>query len=155
MDVANPLFWDIGWILVFGLPALALAYWLLAGRGKARSAASPRRATATLSAITFVACSLSMVPSSRPSTSIVLFGDDTTREQAFSSIAASGAEILWAHESGLVAALNLGSDASRAPLYRGGAIIVTGTLAPCAEWLGASKNPPRSALITTIMSSLL
>src|SRR4051794_425116 len=48
VDVANPLFWDIGWILVFGLPALALAYWLLAARGKAHSAVSPRRATATL-----------------------------------------------------------------------------------------------------------
>jgi len=60
--------------------------------------------------------------------------DAVTREHAFSSIAASGAEIVWIHESGLVAALKVGPDASRAPLYRSGAILVGATAAPCLAW---------------------
>src|SRR4051794_8119276 len=28
VDVASPLPWDIGWMVIFGVPALALGYWL-------------------------------------------------------------------------------------------------------------------------------
>ena len=134
VDVPNPLIWDIGWMTVFGLPALAAAYWLLVARRTGRAGASPRRAPAALSVMMVMAAAISMVPPAGANTIVVLFADAVTREHAFSAIAASGAEIVWMHESGLVAALKVGPDASRAPLYRSGAVLVGATAVPCLAW---------------------
>jgi len=80
------------------------------------------------------AAGLSLAPPSGAGTTIAVFGDEVAPQDAFASIAASGAEIVWAHPSGLVSALNMSSDVSRAPLYRAGAVLVSGTMAPCAAW---------------------
>src|SRR3954447_8132682 len=50
VDVASPLPWDIGWMIVFGLPALALGYWLLASRRNRVPPISPRGVSIALTA---------------------------------------------------------------------------------------------------------
>jgi hypothetical protein len=132
VDVTHPIWWDIGWMVVFGAPALALAWWLTRrGRG-GPPGTWPTGVAASVTGIMFLAAAISLVPAAGTNTVVAVFGDNVNSREAFSSIAESGAEIVWVHESGLVAALRLDRDASRAPLYRAGATLVSGAVSPCA-----------------------
>jgi uncharacterized membrane protein len=131
VDVADPIWWDIGWMIVFGVPALAAAWWLIRRDGPPPTGTWPTGVAAGLTGVIFLAGAISFVPTAGPNAIVAIFSDDVTSTAAFSSIAESGAEIVWVHESGLVAALHLGRDASRAPLYRAGATLVSGAVAPC------------------------
>jgi len=62
VDVVSPLFWDIAWLIVFGLPALALAYWLLRSTPGASPPVSPRRALASVTAIMLTTTAISLAP---------------------------------------------------------------------------------------------
>jgi uncharacterized membrane protein len=132
VDVTYPIWWDIGWMVVFGAPALALAWWLTRTGRAGRQGTWPTGVAAIVTGIMFLAGAISFVPAAGTNTVVAVFSDKVTSREAFSSIAKSGAEIVWVHESGLVAALRLGRDASRAPLYQAGATLVSGAVSPCA-----------------------
>jgi hypothetical protein len=66
---------------------------------------------------------------------VAVFGSDAPASQVFAAVAASGARIKWAHQSGTIVALEFGEGASSMPLYRAGAFLVMGSVAPCVGWI--------------------
>ena len=137
VDVENPLVWDVGWLIAFGVPALVAGVWILA---RARSEVpsdhgSMRRASAGLTSVILIAGLVSLLPTGGNAGTVAVFGSDATPAQVFQAVAAFGARIKWAHQSGTIVALDFGEGASRTPLYRSGAILVTGAVAPCIGWI--------------------
>jgi len=143
VDVASPLPWDIGWMLVFGLPALILAWRLLASNRPGPPALSSGALSGGLTSLVLAAGALSMIPpKGAAAMTIVVFGQSVRSSEAFTALAESGADIVWAHESGLVAVLGTTPDMARAPLYRSGAMLLSGSFSPCAAWL-VNRTPDR------------
>jgi uncharacterized membrane protein len=135
VDVPNPLAWDIGWMIVFGVPTVALGLWLLA-----RSRQEPPRETrsaagrAALTGIVLAAGPLGFLQPANAAT-LVLFQSGMSPAQTFAAVAAADARIVWAHESGGLIAVLPGSDFSRIKLVRSGAIFVgTGWIAGCTSY---------------------
>jgi uncharacterized membrane protein len=130
VDVDNPLVWDVGWMLVFGLPTAAASLWLLSRGGKEQRS-NTGTASGALTSIVLISALVSLLPTGKSDAVVAIFAPSITPSGAFNAIAASGAQIIWAHESGSIVALNMGSAATALPLYESGAILVNGTLAPC------------------------
>jgi uncharacterized membrane protein len=137
VDVDNPLVWDVGWIIIFGVPAVAASLWILSrGRKQPPSATgSLRTASGTLTSVVLMSVAISILPIGKSDTALAIFEPTITPSRAFDAIAESGARILWAHQSGSIVALKMGAEARTLPLYASGAIVVSGTLAPCVGWL--------------------
>jgi len=143
VDVASPLPWDIGWLLVFGVPALIAAWWLLASNRRGPPALSGRALPGVLTSLVVAAGALSLVPpKNAAATTVVLFAESISAPEAFTAMAESGADIVWAHESGQLAVLGVTPGMSRVPLYRSGAMLISGSFSPCAAWL-VNGNPER------------
>jgi uncharacterized membrane protein len=135
VDVPNPLAWDIGWMVVFGLPALVIAGWLFA---RAKSDPPPdSRSRMTPSAVTtlvLMAGSLGLLQPANSAT-VVLFRSDVSPDEAFSAVAAADGRVVWAHASAQLIAVAAGEHFNRLQLYRSGAIFVgVGGVAGCAAF---------------------
>jgi uncharacterized membrane protein len=130
VDVDNPLVWDVGWMLVFGLPTAAASLWLLSRAGK-EPPPHTGIASGALTSVLLISALVSLLPTGKSDFVVAIFAPSITPSGAFKAIAASGAQIIWAHESGSIIALNMGSAAKALPLYASGAILVSATFAPC------------------------
>lgn len=134
VDVANPLAYDLGWLLIFGVSSLLIGVWLWrrSGTGGAGLSASAL-AGLVLAAAPWVAQS---PPGSR---AMVLFGANTTSAEAFAAVAAIDRRIVWADQaSGLVLVDRVSfTDALR--LYRRGALMIgSGPFSgSCLAWAGS------------------
>jgi len=137
VDVDNPLVWDIGWMLVFGLPAVAASLWLLSRAGKEppSSTGSIGIASGALTSVFLVSAVISLLPIGKSDTVIAIFGPSVSTARAFDAIAESGARILWAHQSGSIVALKMGREGTTLPLYASGVFVVSSASAPCVGWL--------------------
>lgn len=146
VGVPNPLAYDIGWFVVFGVPTL-LAGWYLWRRGGqgdgSGGAGGPRRPmVASLLALSvLVAGPVAALPSANTAATMVLFRPGTTAADAFAAVATAGGRVLWAHESGELLAVHFDPAssgwASTWRLYRHGALLVGNTpvLAGCLGWM--------------------
>jgi uncharacterized membrane protein len=135
VDVPNPMVWDIGWLVVFGLPSLVLGMWLLRrGRGDAGGSQS-RVAALVLSAALAVAIPISAIPAAG-GTTLVVFRPGIGATQSFSAIAAIGGRIIWSDPSGELVAIDSSAGTGRWRLYGHGALLVgsSGWLAGCLGW---------------------
>jgi len=136
VDVPNPLAWDIGWVVLFGVPTVAVGLWLLA---KARKGPpSERRSSGTvpgaLAGLVLIAGPVSLV-APQTSTTIVLFRPGATPAETFAAVAANGGKVVWAHESGEMLAVDMPSELDRLRLYGSGAIYVGVTgIVGCTAW---------------------
>src|SRR3954449_1019771 len=130
IDVDNPLVWDAGWMLVFGLPTAAASLWLLSRGGK-EPPSHTGIASGALTSVLLISAVISLRPTGKSDAVVAIFAPSITPSGAFNAIAASGAQIIWAHESGSIIALNMASAAKALPLYASGAILVSATFAPC------------------------
>ncbi|MBB5693164.1 DUF2243 domain-containing protein [Muricoccus pecuniae] len=125
VDVPNPLAWDIGWIVVVGLPPLAAGLWL------ARTAPPPSRGgmgggavAASLAALCIGSASLASLPPPGVTTALVLFRPGISPDAAFAAAIAAGGRVAWSDPSGSLLAVDLGEDGSTWELLRGGALLV-------------------------------
>jgi hypothetical protein len=136
VDVENPLLWDIGWLMVFAVPSLLLAVWLLRREGGpgTRSKAGLVRPTLTLVALFAIAIS-GLAPSSR--STVVVFRPGVTPGEAFAAAASINARILWSDSAGGALALEVPETENPWRLYGRGAIFVSAGAfaAPCAASL--------------------
>lgn len=134
-DAADPLFWDLLWLAVFGLVPLALGLWLrrrpppAAGPGARRAAAG--LAVLALSAGLFAA---SGPPADAPA--VVVFRPGVEGSAAFDALAAADARVLWADRRGGVWVVQRSAQEPPLSLLRGGAWLVGGSWAGwgCANW---------------------
>ena len=146
VGVPNPLAYDIGWFLVFGVPTL-LAGWYLWRRGgqdgPAGGPSGPRRPVVAglLALLVLVAGPVAALPSAGTAATMVLFRPGTSAADAFAAVAAADGRVVWAHESGELLAVRFdpaaGAWAGTWRLYRHGALLVGSipVLAGCLGWM--------------------
>lgn len=149
MDSGDPLFWDVLWLVVFGLVPVAVG-WLLQRGGADSSGDSSadgssrgnRRATvpAVLALAVLTAGPVAALPPPDLSTVMVLFRPSMTPEEVFRAVAAVDGAVVWNDPSGKLWAIDLPPDRSSisgaGALYRHGALIVGNGLLPvgCFNW---------------------
>jgi len=138
VDVPNPLAWDIGWLVLFGVPTVAFGLWLLA---KTRKGPPERRPSGmipgALASLILIAGPVSLVTPTT-ATTIVLFRPGATPAETFAAVAAAGGKIVWAHQSGEMLAVDMPSQLDRYRLYSSGAVYVGTTgIAGCTAWVRA------------------
>ncbi|HYF54407.1 MAG TPA: DUF2243 domain-containing protein [Salinarimonas sp.] len=135
VDVPNPLVWDIGWLVVFGGPALALGLWLRrtadhGGTGGGRAAV----------ALTLAALTLGPVAARPPASDepvMVLFRSGIGAPAAFEAAASIDARVVWADPSGELLALMPGAQSPMWLLARGALLV--GTSPALAGCLAATR----------------
>ncbi|MDB5512601.1 MAG: hypothetical protein JWR08_2084 [Enterovirga sp.] len=139
VDVPNPLFWDLAWLVVFAVPSLAAGWWLMrrAGPSEPDGPDGPalRRVPAALAALVLVAGPVALLPPPGSSTAMVVFRPGVDSAQAFAAVAAADGRVLWSSRDGDVLAVDL-AGASVGPLYANGAMLVSTStlLAGCLAW---------------------
>ncbi|WP_375461672.1 DUF2243 domain-containing protein [uncultured Enterovirga sp.] len=136
VDVPNPLFWDIAWLVVFAVPSLAAAWWLMRKTGHdGPSGPGLRRAPAALAALVVVAGPVAILPPPGVSTAMVVFRSGIDAPAAFAAVAAVDGRVLWSSRNGDVLAVDLGGR-SPAALYANGALLVSSSslVAGCLAW---------------------
>ncbi|HEY8381546.1 MAG TPA: DUF2243 domain-containing protein [Microvirga sp.] len=133
VDVDNPLIWDIGWVVVFGIPPLLLGLWL--NRTAERGGTGGGRVAAGLAAVTLIAGPLAALPPQEGETVMVLFQEGIGAPRAFAAAAAIDARVVWADSSGELMAIVPGR-ASPWRLLSHGALMVgtTPALAGCLSF---------------------
>jgi len=139
VDVSNPLVWDIGWMMVFGVPALILALWLIRRAGQGGPPGTTRRPAAVamvLGLAVLVAGPLAALPPAGVTTTMVLFRPGTGAAAAFAAVAAIDGRILWADPSGDLLAIEAGPAGEAWRLYGHGALLVSSSslVAGCLAW---------------------
>ncbi|MFT8243182.1 DUF2243 domain-containing protein [Roseomonas sp. BN140053] len=139
VDVPDPLLWDVGWLVVTGLPPLFAGWWLRRHPGGgAPPAGGARRAAVpgALALLAVLAASFASLPPPGAATTLVLFRPGTGLAGAMAAVAAVDGRLAWADPSGELVSVQLGPDSSRWDLYRHGALLV-GTSAlsgGCLSW---------------------
>lgn len=142
VDSGHPLFWDLLWLALFGLPFLA-AGWRLrrqAARSGNGSAADPSARAALVAVVTLGAGAIAALPPADTGTSVVVFAPGTTPLQIFQAFDAADVRVIWADRSATVWAVHAAQRSDAFRLYRHGALLVSGSmLAPgCVNWLTRS-----------------
>ncbi|KAA2238029.1 DUF2243 domain-containing protein [Salinarimonas soli] len=133
VDVPNPLLWDIGWVVMFGVPPLLLGLWLRAHAD--RGGPGNGRVAAALSAIALLAAPIAALPPGGDAPVLVLFREGIGAPGAFAAVAAIDARVVWADPSGELLAIVPG-DRSPYRLIGHGALLVGGSpaVAGCLAW---------------------
>jgi uncharacterized membrane protein len=141
VDVPNPLLWDLGWLAIFGVPAVLAAWWVDSRRD--RDSGPPRgrngsRVAAGLSVLVLSAAPLAAVaPAARGGATLVVFRPGLGAAASFAAVAAVDGRVLWADASGEVLAIEASPGTGAWPLVRRGAVMV-GNIplsAGCLAWI--------------------
>lgn len=137
MDADVPLFWDLGWFVVFGVLPLACG-WLLRRR---RIEHSNRVWSSPLTLVLGVpiAGALAALPSPQQTTVMVLFRPDMSPGQSAAAIDAVGGRLVWTDPSGQLWAVDFSGGGDPTRLYFKGALVVSRSLLPvgCLSWVRA------------------
>lgn len=130
MDAAQPLLWDLGWALVFGvLPALLAWRWLRRpGRGTSTGGGgrAARAGATTLALCALVAGGISARPAPDMQQVVVLFAPGVSGAAAFDALSRADARVLWTDAGGGVWAVQLQDPRAAWRLYADGALLVSG-----------------------------
>jgi uncharacterized membrane protein len=133
VGVPNPLFWDVGWLIVFGVTSMFLGIWLLRTTGSPRGN-SGNGVAAIISGCIVIGAVISSVPNGSSST-IVLFRSDMRAAQTFAAAADIDAGVVWGDPTGRILVLNLPPSRRAWSLYARGALMVGNTgLGGCLNW---------------------
>ncbi len=141
MDVAEPIWWDIGWLVAFGLVPLAVAAILRrrGGDGSPGARSTALVAMAVLSGATLLAAAVSLlpVPGALPGTSVVVLQPGVTAGQWLGQVAQDDVRVLWSDAAGAVWIVQADVDVDRLSWYGRGAMYVSasGVPATCADWI--------------------
>ncbi len=131
VDAANPLAWDVAWLLVFGIVPIGLG-WML-DRGGPSGRAGPRVALLALLAGGMGGWALR--PPADQAYTLVVFRPGLEQSGIESAVAGLGWQVLWS-EPGTQATLIDLPDGQGWRLYGAGALIVSGAGLPagCLGW---------------------
>lgn len=131
-DSSDPLFWDILWLVAFGLLPMLIG-WFLRPSGPSRRREPHMAVLAML--VTLGGLWALQPPAGQPAFATVVFPGDAPMDKALSAIAATDAKLIWSSPDMGVAVLNL-DGGRKFDLYRHGAVFVSGSVVPagCFGW---------------------
>lgn len=134
MDSPNPLFWDLLWLVVFGVVPLVIG-WILR-RGGDRDGGGGRTAAVSLALAALVAGPLAALPSGESDQVLVMFRPGMEGAPAFNALASADARVLWVDRSGGLWAVSMGDPARARGLYAHGALLVSNSALAmgCFTW---------------------
>jgi uncharacterized membrane protein len=138
VDVPNPLVWDIGWLVVTGIPPLILGCLLIRAGGPGRGGGRGVVVASLLALLVLGAAPIASLPPAGVTTALVLFRPGIGLEGALSAIHAADGRIAWADSSGELVLVDM-RETNAWRLYRGGALMVGTTAATggCLAWTRA------------------
>lgn len=125
VDVADPMTYDLGWLLVFGLVPVANAFLLLRRRPPPANGRGGVGVAAGLALLALVAAPLAALPQPNANTAIAYFPPGARPAVAVNAAVSSRAGILWIDPDGRMMAVALTDPDTVRRLYRAGALLVT------------------------------
>jgi len=136
VDVPDPLAWDIGWMVVVGLPPLAAGLWLRRRADKPPGGGYGTAVAASLAAIVLASGPVAALSPAGTTTVLVLFRGDLGPDQAFAAAIAAGGRVAWSDPSGGLLAVDMSDGGSVLELYRRGALLVgsSAITGGCLAW---------------------
>lgn len=140
VDVDNPMFWDVSWLILFGVPFL-VAGWMLRSRSGPGGRSRIDRNAATAAVITIAVTAAGLVaalpPKGADTTTLVMFRSGATPAKVFQAFDKVDARVVWADRTGTVWAVKMNGASHAANLYRHGAILVSNSAVAlgCFSWL--------------------
>ncbi|MFC3168864.1 DUF2243 domain-containing protein [Paracoccus fontiphilus] len=137
VDSPNPLFWDLLWLVVFGLLPAALGLRLLRGTGGGLSRRGSRVAGLFLSLVTLGAGAIALRPPPDQPLTAAVFRQSLGQAGIDAVLKEAGAELVWTDGNGVVL-IDL-PQGRKWHLYRRGALLVSGAGLPpgCFSWSAA------------------
>jgi uncharacterized membrane protein len=124
VDVPDPLTWDIGWLVVTGLPPLAAGLWLARRTPPPGGGRHGAAVAASLALLVLASAPVAALPPAGMTTTLVLFRQDLGPDAAFAAAIAAGGRVAWSDPSGGLMAVDLRDGGSVLELYRRGALLV-------------------------------
>ncbi|WP_207540604.1 DUF2243 domain-containing protein [Sabulicella rubraurantiaca] len=139
VDVPNPLLWDLGWLVVTGVPPLLLGAWLFRRRGPGMRGPA---AAFGLSLLLLAAAPVAAMPAPGSLSAVMFRSEIGPVEAAVAVLQAGGRVVSVSVEGGIVVA-DL-TEANSFALYRAGALLVgrSALTAGCLAW---SRPAPSGA----------
>ena len=138
MDVANPLLWDLLWVVPFGLAVAAWGVVLLRRPGSGDGGRGRPAAALGLALAALAAGPVAALPPAGLADGMTLaaFRPGTTFPQVVAAADAVDGRLVWSDAAGGVWLIAVGPGASPARLYRHGALLVSnaGIGAGCLSW---------------------
>ena len=128
VDSGNPLAWDLAWLLVFGLLPL-LAGWRLMRRGGPELRGSPAAMLLLCAATAGAGAWALQPPEGQDAGATVVFRPRATPNDVFAALDAVDGRLLWSDRTMGVVVVAVPQERRR-ELYRHGALLVSGTMAP-------------------------
>lgn len=139
MDSDMPLFWDLLWLVVFGIVPLVIGWTMRSGGGGGRRLSSGRVAASVLVLAVLAAAPVSALPPRDVTGAIVLFRPGMSQGDIMAAVQSVGGRMVWADDGGIWA-LDFDDPAEARRLYAMGALLVSNSLFPagCLTWLRAA-----------------
>jgi hypothetical protein len=136
MATDMPLAWDIGWLVLFGPPALLAGWMLLRGGGKGPPVARGGVVASIVTLVLLTAAPVASLPPKDVTGAIVLFRPGLTPAAMMAAVTAAGGRMLWTDASGEVWGIDFEDPASARSLYGQGALLVSTSFFPagCFTW---------------------
>jgi uncharacterized membrane protein len=121
LNVPDPMAYDLGWLALFGLVPLAVAWAIL----RQRSGGPGGHAGVGLALLAIIAAPVAALPPPGSSSALVLFAPGVPAGAQLNAVLASGGRLLWADPGGRMMAVELDPRSGSGALYRAGALLVT------------------------------
>lgn len=121
IDVADPLLYDLGWLVALGVLPIVLGC-RLSRRGPGGGAAT---AALMLACLTAIGAVLGAQPQPNAKTALVYFAPGTSLSRAINTAVSAQAPIVWMDRKGRMIAVSLEDAATSKRLYAAGAFLVT------------------------------
>jgi len=146
--VTDPLAWDIGWLVVFGVVPLLLGTARLRRRPARRGRRRDGRLLGWISALVVVAAAMAGTGRPAGDVRVVVFMPHIEAPQVLSLLDEVGGSAIRSDREGKVWAISVPPQLSAGQLHLRGALLVSGAgVAGCADWLVPARGidlPARS-----------
>jgi uncharacterized membrane protein len=146
VDVPNPITWDVGWLLIIGVPPTAGGLLLLRS-GDSNRGGGRFLAREGIAVVVVIAALLSTVPMAGQQFTTVLLRPGVGPGRALELAAAVDGRLVWADTSGEVAVLEGNRNVNPLRLYANGALLVSTSMvgSGCLIWPRAGRSVPSAS----------
>ncbi len=134
-DSANPLFWDVLWLVAFGLLPAVLGWRAL--RGGVRGTPGAPMPPGALALLVVLAGTLAALPPRGDGPVLALYAPGAAPDEVMDGVQAAGGALVWFDARAGLWAIDLPAGGRTQPLYDAGAILVSRSAVAvgCFGWL--------------------